>query len=200
MKHNINFYFDEYKPKVQLLTFTNLLIACVFMIFLVGCVSAYTHHLSKQSAQQLKKMQQTVSNKKILVAEFETALKDRKLDPKLTALVAELQNKIQIKQQIMQQIERVTENQKSGYSILMSDIAGTIPQGIWLTGINFSDDEIALTGLSKQAHLLPQWLQNLGQSDYFRDQEFEQMELLNQSEQNLTQFQVVSTHSAGENP
>ncbi|MCU4675054.1 PilN domain-containing protein [Catenovulum sp. 2E275] len=193
MKHNINFYFDEFKPKTELLTLSNLLVLVIFLSLLIVGFSIYSTYTRVQVEQNTNELSLQVKNQQATVKELEFALSTRKQDPKLTKVIATLQNKIQIRQKIIEQIDKVTNSQKKGYSRLMADLSSTIPAGIWLTQIKFDDNHIELIGQSQQAHLLPKWLQVLGESDYFQNKEFNNLKLLDLPTQNLIQFYIISS-------
>lgn len=192
MKHNVNFYFDEFKPKKQIISLKKALMLTVIITLLVIFFAFTSAQKAQQKQQSLAKMRILVAEKRALVSEFENALKSRKLDPKLTELIVQLQKKIEIKQQITQQIQDRSQNQINGYSQLMADLSQTMPTGIWLNKISFSDVQIELAGATQQAQLLPKWLQKLEQSTYFNDRAFNNLQLSNIENKNLTTFNVIS--------
>lgn len=193
MKHNVNFYFDEFKPKKQIISLQKGLILVGLTTLLIIFFALSSAQQAQQKQQSLEQMRQLVTEKRALVSEFENALQNRKLDPKLTELIAQLQKKIEIKQQITEQIQHRSQNQINGYSQLMADLSQTMPTGIWLNKISFSDDQIELTGATQQAQLLPKWLQKLEQSSYFNDREFNNLQLNSMDNKNLTTFNVISS-------
>ena len=62
------------------------------------------------------------------------------------------------------------------FANVMTDLARFHDNRIWLTEFKINPDNVTLAGMAENASVLPHWLDNLKQSDFFSGQSFSVME------------------------
>lgn len=177
MKHNINLYLDELKPKRDYLSLSVALFVwgSAFLIMFVLYFSAQ-QTAEKVSARQAL-LKQDVEHKAIMVNEFESALKNRQEDPKLILQAQSLKRQLLQKQITLSIAQQKIRDNSLGYASLMADLSQYHEPNIWLTKIKHQQNDIQLYGMSAKAESIPIWLQKIANSGYFKGRQFKNLSL-----------------------
>jgi Tfp pilus assembly protein PilN len=191
MKNRVNLYHLEFHPQLSLLTLTTVIVSWVFAA--VFCGLMYFYITSEQQAVQsdIAKIKQNNQQQKLLVEELLSAVDKLKADPKLLKQVEKDQQRINLKKRVLNELAGHEELTSNGFSSLMIDLANHNQSGLWLTHINLNGKSVVMEGAATDSASIPKWLITLGQTDYFRGQEFADTRLYRDSEQQLN-F-VIST-------
>ena len=191
MKSRVNLYHPEFHPKLRLLTLT--IVLTVWISALLLCALSYFYVTSEQRGlkSEIAKVEQNKKQQKILLNELQTAVDNQKVDPKLLTQVQKNQQLIALKKRVLNKLSDHEELKSQSFSNLMIDLANHNQSGLWLTHINLNGTSVVIEGAATDSAIVPKWLSSLGQTDYFRGQEFADTRLYRDSKQQLN-F-VIST-------
>jgi Tfp pilus assembly protein PilN len=191
MKNRVNLYHPEFHPKLRLLSLPIVLVSWTFSLLI--CALAYIYVASEQqnARSEIAKIEQDKQQQKILVKELQTAVDNLKVDPNLLKQVEKKQQLISLRKRVLNELVGQEELKSNGFSSLMLDLASHNQSGLWLTHINLTGMSVMMEGATTDSAMVPKWLRFLGQTDYFRGQEFADTRLYRDSEQQLN-F-VIST-------
>jgi Tfp pilus assembly protein PilN len=192
MKNRINLYHPSFHPKLQLLTLSSVIVSWVSVA--IFCSLSYFYMMAEQQSFKLKitNLEQNKQQKKTLVNELNIALENIKVDPDLLKIVEEKQQTIQLKKRVLNELIGQENLKSTGFSTLMLDLAGHSLNGLWLTHIDLNGMSITIKGATTDSAFMPKWLSSLGQTEYFKGQNFSDTRLYRDSEEQLN-F-VISTN------
>jgi Tfp pilus assembly protein PilN len=192
MKNRINLYHPSFHPKLQLLTLSSVIVSWVSVA--IFCSLSYFYMMAEQQSFKLKitNLEQNKQQKKTLVDELNIALENIKVDPDLLKIVEEKQQTIQLKKRVLNELVGQENLKSTGFSTLMLDLAGHSLNGLWLTHIDLNGMSITIKGATTDSAFMPKWLSSLGQTEYFKGQNFSDTRLYRDSEEQLN-F-VISTN------
>ena len=191
MKNIVNLYHPELHPKLRLLTLSNVIVSWIFAAFF--CSLLYFDIVSKQQnfKSEIFQIEQKKQQQQILVKELKSAIDNQNLDPALLKQLEKNQQIINFKQRVLDKLSGQEKLKSNSFSKLMIDLANLHHSGLWLTHINLNGMNVLMEGAATDSAIIPKWLSSLGQTDYFRGQEFSNTRLYRDSEQQLN-F-VIST-------
>ena len=194
MKNRVNLYHPEFQPRLRLLSLTLVLTIWVFASLFCGLLYFYFSSEQQNLKSEIIKIEQNKTNKKMLVEEFQSAVDNLKVDPKLLKQVEKNQRLISLKKRVLNELTGQEQLKSNGFSNLMIDLASHNQSGLWLTHINLDGMSVVMKGAATDSAIVPKWLNSLGQTNYFRGQEFADTRLYRDSEQQLN-F-IISTGKA----
>ena len=191
MKNRVNLYHASFQPKLQLLTLSSVIVT--WLLTALFCILLYFYVASEQHKHQSKivTLEANKEQQKILVSELKDAIKNLNVDLNLIEEVEEKQHLIRLKQRVLNQLVGQEGLKSIGFSKLMVDLSSHSQSELWLTRINLNGTSVIMEGAATDSSVVPKWLSLLGQTDYFRGQEFSNTRLYRDSEQQLN-F-VIST-------
>ena len=191
MKNRVNLYHAQFHPKLRLLSLSLVISSWVFAA--LCCVLLYFYETSEQQDINLEivSIEKNKQQQKQLITELQNALESTKVDPELLRQVEKNQQLISLKKQVLNELVGQKALKSGGFSNLMIDLASHSQSGLWLTHINLDGLSVIIEGAATDSSIVPKWLSLLGQTDYFRGQEFADTRLYRDTEQQLN-F-VIST-------
>jgi Tfp pilus assembly protein PilN len=191
MKHIVNFYHPEFHPQLRLLTLPSVIISWVFVALICSFFYFYLATEQRNIKSEISKLEQDSQRQKILVKELQNAIDNQEVDPTLLTQVEKNQQIISLKKRVLNKLSSQEQLKSHSFSKLMIDLANHNQNGLWLTHINLNGMSVVMEGAATDSSIVPKWLSSLGQTDYFRGQEFSNTRLYRDSEQQLN-F-VIST-------
>ncbi|MFT6989353.1 MAG: Tfp pilus assembly protein PilN [Paraglaciecola sp.] len=191
MKNRVNLYHPEFHPKLRLLTLSFVVLSWAFAALICGLLYFYVASEQQDFKSEIAKIEQNKQQQTILVNELQSAVDNIKVDPKLLKQVQKNQQLIALKNRVLNELAGQEELKSIGFSNLMLDLASHHHKGLWLTHINLDGISVVMEGAATDSAIVPKWLSSLGQTDYFRGQEFANTRLYRDSDQQLN-F-VIST-------
>ncbi len=191
MKNRVNLYHSEFHPKLRLLTLSIVIASWVFAALFCSLLYFYVASEQQSFTSNMAKIEQNKQQQKILLEELQSAVDNLKVDPTLLKQVEKQQQFISLKKRVLNELAGQEQLKLNGFSNLMIDLASHNQSELWLTHINLDGMSVVMKGAATDSALVPKWLSSLGQTDYFRGQEFADTRLYRDSEQQLN-F-VIST-------
>jgi Tfp pilus assembly protein PilN len=191
MKNIVNLYHPEFHPKLHLLTLSTVLMSWVFTALFCSLLYFYVASKQQNFKAEISKIEQNKQQQQILVNELQSAINNQKVDPELFKQVERNQQAINLKKRVLDKLSGQEKLKSNSFSKLMIDLANHHQSGLWLTHINLNGINVLMEGAATDSAIVPKWLISLGQTDYFRGQEFSDTRLYRDSDQQLN-F-VIST-------
>ncbi|MGF1685792.1 PilN domain-containing protein [Photobacterium japonica] len=173
----INFYSDTLRPKVEILTFTNMIMSWgIIAVVLSGYASWQgwqQHQLALQkrdadyeSAQVQLQVQQT---KSALTQRTPSALKMQRAD--------QLALKLASKQAVLAVISQYDQRLQVGYAAMMQQLAQVKSPDIALQAIQVTGLQLSLSGVARTPDAVPTWVQKFQPYPALNHRRFKQMNL-----------------------
>ncbi|MBE0364898.1 hypothetical protein PULV_a3185 [Pseudoalteromonas ulvae UL12] len=176
MKNRINLYTPELRPQKDPLSLVKLLVisGVVFSVMLVvsSIITTQVAQLKKALITEQYVAEQQQSSLNQLQAELEQKQNKSKLAQELKLI----ENEITHKKLMFDFISSRSEADAVYFANVMTDLARFHDNRIWLTEFKINPDNVTLAGMAENASVLPHWLDNLKQSDFFSGQSFSVME------------------------
>ncbi|WP_100643530.1 PilN domain-containing protein [Alteromonas facilis] len=174
MKTRVNLYLNEFRPTLDLLSLGTLI--TVFAVLFIVVITARVGLMfsGSKNAQQLAQMSVEVEQNNNLARELTNVLQQRKEDPQLLAVFAGLQASLQAKERLRQALSERELMKSATFSNLLRELAQQHHQELWLTRIKVSGHSMVFDGQALTPTALPQWINSLGQTQYFAGKEFDQ--------------------------
>jgi Tfp pilus assembly protein PilN len=185
MKNTVNFYHPEFHPTLRLLTLPSVIVSWLFTALIFSLLYFYVAFEQQQLESEISDLKQTKQQQQILVKELQDLIEKQKVDPMLLKQVETNQKLMSLKNRVLSKLSGHEELKSNSFSKLMIDLANHHQSGLWLTHINLNDRSVVLEGAATDSAVVPKWLSSLGQTDYFRGQEFTDTRLYRDSEQQL---------------
>lgn len=185
MKNRVNLYHPELHPKLRLLTLSSVIVSWIFAAIFCGLLYLYMTLEQQDFKSQISKIEQNKQQQKLLVNELQNALDKQKVDPILLKQVQKILQNIDIEKRVLNKLSGHDKLKSNSFSTLMIDLASHNQSGLWLTHINLDGMSVLIEGAATDSAIVPKWLSSLGQTDYFRGQEFADTRLYRDSEQQL---------------
>lgn len=190
MKHRVNLYPADLRPKLEILTFNNVLVACLVLIVLVSAWrSVYQSQLEGVLAQQ-KRVASQVSSKSTRAQVLQEQLENRSKDPLLLARIDDTQQELDLKNRLLNEVKGREILKNTGFSSLMLALAENHNPDLWLTDINIDQQDLRFAGQTIDSAAVPKWLQQLGKSEFFQGKDFASTRLYR--EQDGVRFEISS--------
>ncbi|MFT5840878.1 MAG: cell division protein FtsL [Flavobacteriales bacterium] len=197
MKNRVNLYHPEFHPKLRLLTLTIIIFSWLLTILFFSLLYFYLKYEQQGFKFEIVKAEQKIQQQKTIINEYKSAVDNLKVEPKLIKEVEKNQQLIRYKRNTLDKLVGQKDLKSIGFANLMIDLAKHNPNGLWLTRINLDGISVVMEGAATDSAIIPKWLNSLGQTDYFKGQEFANTRLYRDSGQQL--IFVVSTGKGSDN-
>lgn len=188
MKNRVNLYHLEFHPKLRLLTLSIVIVSWVLMALLCVLSQMYMTAEQQNFKSVISRVEVNKQQQKTLVKELKKSVDDQKIDPILNKQVETNQRLLILKKRVLNELDGQEVLKSIGFSKLMIDLANNSQSGMWLTHINLNGTSVIIEGAATDSAAIPKWLSSLGQTDYFRGQNFSETRLYRDSEQQLNFF------------
>lgn len=198
MKNRVNLYHPQFHPKLRLLSLSIAL--SLWVLVFITCLMTY-FYLSYQQQQiqvELDQAQQNKQQQVVLITELQSALDNVKVDAKLLVQVEDNQHILSHKKRVLKELSGQEKYKSNGFSKLMAELAKHHQTGLWLTHINLDGVNVMVEGAANESSIIPKWVNSLGQTEYFKGQEFANTRLYRDSNQQLNFVITTGKQTAAE--
>jgi Tfp pilus assembly protein PilN len=185
MKSIVNLYHPEFHPKLRLLTLSMVITSWVFAALFCSLLYFYVESKQQNFKSEISRIEQNKQQQQLLVKELQSAINNQKVDPELFKQVEKHQHVVNLKKRVLDKLSGQEKLKSQSFSKLMIDLANHHQSGLWLTHINLNGMHVLMEGAATDSAIVPKWLSSLGQTDYFRGQEFADTRLYRDSGQQL---------------
>jgi Tfp pilus assembly protein PilN len=197
MKSSVNLYQDSLRPKPQSVTLNHVAVTTgivgVVIAILIGFVGMQANRLSNQQQQLALELQAATDE----LAVFQKTLAERKPDQQLETSLSQIKLSNGQKQSLLQYLQAENQRPAPDYVRAFKHLEQVDQQGLWLTKFSFAGHELQFQGMTQDAKLVADWLQQLGQDPFFRGQSFQTISV-KPAERGTLRFEVLAKPLAKE--
>lgn len=194
MKTRVNLYAAEFHPQLRLMTLALTLAICVAVLVLAVASWMYGQYQQQGLEQQLSLSQQQKSQQAKVVSALQNELTTLQQDPKLQQEMDHNLRRLALKNQVLQELLKQESLKTNGFAKLMNELAEHHQTGLWLNHISLDGGYVQLEGAALESSLVPKWIKQLGETAYFKGQEFAETRLYRSDEQ--LHFVITSAKQA----
>lgn len=196
MKLRVNLYVQALQPvkekiSLKLLVSSTLGLSAVLLLLSL----LFTMH-TETKQKQLATLQQQVKEQTQTVTQLQQTLDSRQPAPALVKQRTELNQIIAQKQRLLQFVQNEQRKTSVQYSPVFQYLASIDPDGFWLSSFSLNATSSQFSGYVTQAELLPQWLNKLSDTAFFKGHSFSQFEIKQTDKSEALVFKVTSSSSA----
>ena len=195
MKQRINLYQPSLQPVQHRYALAGLVRNCVIIVVLFALGVGGLQFQLQQQQRQLASMNQAVQQKTEELTNLQQALDNRQPEQSLVLQVEQLNTEISQKQQLLQYLTTDQQASRPAFAAVMQQLSEQDLPQFWLRSFRLGKQGIEFDGVTRDAALVPRWLQQLGQSAYFSGQHFSSVGL-QPLQQDYLQFHVSSVASS----
>ncbi len=159
----INLYATEFQPRRQyaFLSLRNSVALCG-AVFVLGCAIAlgqawYAYRLRAQLAA----LQTQIQAEQTALAADQSRLAEHLPSPGLVAELEKLNNEESAKKELLTALESSAPADQQGYSGILTSLASHPVEGLWVTNIDIAGGDVGLSGLTRSAELVPDFIDTL---------------------------------------
>jgi Tfp pilus assembly protein PilN len=185
MKNRVNLYHPQFHPKLRLLSLSISLMLWAFVLIICLITYFYLLYQYQQTQSEVVKIEQNKQQQVLLTSELQFALDNLKVDANLVKQVELNQHILGHKNRVLKEISGQEQLKSNGFSRLMADLAKHHQAGLWLTHINLDGANVMVEGAANESSIIPKWVNSLGQTAYFKGQEFADTRLYRDTNQQL---------------
>lgn len=197
MKTSVNLYQPCLMPQPQHYRLSSLLRLFGFMALLLAVLQLFLQWQNRQVQLQQEQQQHLISAKTTELDNLQQALANQQPDLVLQQSLQQLSTFNQQRQQLLHLLQHSSDEARPAFSQVMLDLAQADRSGFWLTQFRLGAAQVSFHGMTRDASLLPSWLQQLGQNAYLRQRSFAQVSLMPAGDGYLA-FEINS--QSGEQP
>ena len=196
MKLRVNLYVQALQPvkekiSLKLLVSSTLGLSAVLLLLSL----LFTMH-TETKQKHLATLQQQVKEQTQAVTQLQQTLDSRQPAPALVKQRTELNQIIAQKQRLLQFVQNEQRKTSVQYSPVFQYLASIDPDGFWLSSFSLNATSSQFSGYVTQAELLPQWLNKLSDTAFFKGHSFSQFEIKQTDKSEALVFKVTSSSSA----
>ena len=172
MKHTINLYPSELRPRVELLTVHTVFIAMVFTAVCAWGVNNWFVANNEELMVDLNTLNNEISRKTSVLAIIHAELENRAEDPRLVDISTIKERELREKLFLIDALNQRDTLKTKSFAQLLHSLAVTANQDVWLTGIHVVNNDLVLHGMSQTPEAVPRWIASLSDHEYFTGKQF----------------------------
>ncbi|RLA05816.1 MAG: hypothetical protein DRQ47_00135 [Gammaproteobacteria bacterium] len=193
MKQQVNFYTDEFKPKIELLTLKNMVLAWLAAAVLVLAF----YNLESEKADFAKKNWQMTQKRQVhqqkQLQSLQNSFAARGDAVVLGKVLQDMKANLKQRNFVLEQLGLRAEGMRKGVAGLMENLATLTVDGLWLTQINVNQGQLSVSGLTNDPEKIPKLIQNLQTMNSLQDKRFARLEIKSlKDNQNFMEFTLQS--------
>lgn len=196
MKSSINFYTDDLKPRIEIITLSFVLTMAIVSVALMLGISwwAASHHETvKSQGQQLSNQRTSLESQ---IKSLSEALTSRRPEQALLMEVASAEKTLQDNKLLLARLNDRSRLASHDYPSLMLDLAKAHHQDVWLSRILVNGEQVYLQGSASAAESVPEWIAQLSDVAFFHGVEFESAQI-SENDQQQVDFVLGALPKAG---
>lgn len=203
MRHRINFYSDEFAPRLDLLSLTSVMLAWSITLGLLLVIWAGVAWYGATTRTELTTMQDQQQQLSAAVDKLKTTLEQRTPDAGLARTLEQRQQELANRELLVRELSQREQIKQQGFAGMLDSLAQKNSQDIWLDAIEVSEHMMLLQGQISDPEAMPKWLQRLGQTTSFSGRTFDSTRLYREDQQlrfELNMARVPQTLQQGGQP
>jgi cell division protein FtsB len=198
---HVNLYLQLEKKQAPVLSARQQLVIAVALVAAMLLIYGVLQLLGATAANQLQNLQQTQQTLTQNVNQLRARKQALENDQPLLRELARLDAEINFRRELLSTIGQDGAAQQQGFAPYLAGLGRQAVNGLWFTQIEIDDggNAMALVGETRQAELLPQYLQKLSDEPVFAGQQFSVLKMSAEPETRLLSFSVRA-RDKGEQP
>lgn len=185
MKHSINLYLDELKPKREPLGLALLLASWGGAVLMVLLWQLWLASEASATGQRQQLANTQVAQLRQQVELMTLQLQQRQPSVQLTAQQQQLQAEVAVKTRLRSRLKDSEVLKRRNFSQLMQELSDNHHQDLWLKQISLDRETLVLSGYAKRSEAVPSWVQQLQQISRDGRYQFSALELSRDEHQRL---------------
>lgn len=177
LKSKVNLYLPSMRPIKEKLPLSMMVTIWAITFSVFGAIGGYLHYSYVDIAAALKQSTTELDVSKTELATLQTRHADFKPSPQLMTKLDRLTQELNGKRFLSQHLKGDSGPQSQNYSEVMRDLGRFHDDRLWLTKMRFDDQGVFLKGFAVDALAVPEWLNQLQQSEFFSGKSFALMNL-----------------------
>ncbi len=177
MKQQVNFYTDEFKPKRDLLSLSNMLVVWIAGIVITLVLYSFESEKTELAKKGWQTAQQREQHQKRQFTSLQQSFASRGDAVVLEKTKQDLQTKLQLRNFVLEQLGLRIEGMSKGVAGLMESLSYIIFDDLWLTDIQINGGQLSVSGMTSDAERVPQLIQQLQSMNTLQDKRFSRLEV-----------------------
>jgi Tfp pilus assembly protein PilN len=197
VKHTINFYLEELKPKVYFLTLNNTLYAAIATIAIVMLGQLLLSSQLQEQTRKLNVLQQQLTASQNLLTSKQKELIKHNDKATFASQKEQLEKTLDAKQLLWDGVGQRLRANTVNYYLVMDELTKHHDHDIWLSSFGFSEDKAVFSGFALDSSAVTRWMTYLQSSQSFKGREFSKLNIKAHDERVLsfdvaTEFEAVN--------
>lgn len=198
MKLRVNLYIQALQPVQERISLKRVLLSMVGLGLVLSAAAWLLNSLVHSKQADLVVLQQQVKAQEQQLKQLQDKIAQHQPSALLVKQRTEFIQTIAQKQKLLQFVQGEQRKTSVKYSPVMRYLASIDPQGFWLTSFSLSANSSEFSGYLTAPEVLPQWLNQLGGTEFFKGHTFSQFEINQAQNSEALVFKVTSEAASKE--
>lgn len=177
IKSKVNLYLPSMRPIKEKLPLSLMVTYWITALVMTGLFAGYQHYSYIDVAKELEDSTRELDVSRTELETLQARHADFKPSPQLMTKLERLTQELNGKRFLSLHLKGDSGPESQTYSQVMLDMGRFHDERLWLTKMRFDDQGVFLKGFALDALAVPQWLNNLQQSEFFSGKSFALMNL-----------------------
>lgn len=169
----INLYTAEFRPRRQYLSLPNVALAAGAMLLVGALVYAAQSWHGGRLRSELAASQAEVATARSELEVAQVKLAAHVPSTELAAQLKKRSEEVAAKDELLAALKNTPQLTRKGYSPVLASLTRHPLDGLWLTRVDIVGDEVNLSGLTRKAELVPDYVDTLVKDADFGAQSYE---------------------------
>jgi Tfp pilus assembly protein PilN len=198
LKLRVNLYVQALQPVQEKISLKLVASSTAGLSALLLAVGLIMNAQADSKQAELVVLQGQVKGQELQLKQLQDTLGNRQPSPALVKERTELSQTIAQKQKLLQFVQGEQLKTSVQYSPVFQYLASIDPQGFWLGSFSLKANASQFSGYVTEPELLPEWLNKLGKTEFFKGHTFSQFEINQLENTEALAFQVTSSSAKAE--
>lgn len=177
MKHHINLYGPEFRPKRQWASLNQMVLSWGLCLLLLLAAALFYGWQQQGVSRELSQLQALLAIKRDEASRLDAELARHQADNQLQQQLVLKQEELGAMQGLMQQLGSLSLQKSQGYAGLMADLARLRDARLSLQRIEIREGRINLAGFAERSQDVPAWVNRFKQTPSLAGKQFGELTL-----------------------
>lgn len=177
MKHHINLYGPEFRPKRQWASLNQMALSWGLCLLLLLAAALFYGWQQQGVSRELSQLQALLAIKRDEASRLDTELARHQADNQLQQQLVLKQEELGAMQGLMRQLGSLSLQKSQGYAGLMADLARLRDARLSLQRIEIREGRINLAGFAERSQDVPAWVNRFKQTPSLAGKQFGELTL-----------------------
>lgn len=171
-KITINLYLEDLKPKKELLTAKNVLLATILSAALMVAAVVSIWNMTATSQRELERVNLALTSSQQQLQELQQALIRHNDSAQVNNLKMDLQQQLKAREMLWESIGQRLQTSRINYFELMNELTLHHNHELWLDSFLFDKSNVSFSGHALNSKAVTQWMTFLQSSPALKGREF----------------------------